>query len=112
MEAAGATQSYGKHSRPSRAEFDGYSNDVLMNEREAAQVCGFSTLTLKHWRLTGSGKGPAAIKVYGSVRYRAGARSGNGCAQRPWRRKHSKTPRPVASGRGIDASDHQTTFTF
>jgi hypothetical protein len=74
MEAASARsiQSVARRSRASRAEFDGYSDDVLMNEREAGPVCGFSPLTLKHWRLTGSGKGPAAIKVHGSVRYRAG----------------------------------------
>jgi hypothetical protein len=74
MEAASArsTQSGARRSKPSRAEFDAYSDDVLMNEREAAEVCGFSPLTLKHWRLTRRGKGPAAVRVYGSVRYRAG----------------------------------------
>ena len=69
---ATSTQNAAKPSSASRADFDGFSDDVLMNERETAEVCGFSPLTLKHWRLTASGKGPAAIRVHSSVRYRAG----------------------------------------
>ena len=52
-----------------RREFDDLSDAVLLTEPEAAGIFGESTLTWKDRRLSGSGKGPAAVFLIGRVRY-------------------------------------------
>jgi predicted DNA-binding transcriptional regulator AlpA len=59
-------------SRRARSDFDGYADSVLLNEREAAAVSGFSHNTLKFWRLTGKEKGPRPVYLHGMVRYEVG----------------------------------------
>jgi hypothetical protein len=58
--------------RRARSDFDDYADSVLLNEREAGAVSGFSHNTLKCWRLTGSTKGPRPVYLHGMVRYEAG----------------------------------------
>jgi predicted DNA-binding transcriptional regulator AlpA len=58
--------------RRARSDFDDYADSVLLNEREAGAVSGFSHNTLKCWRLTGSTKGPRPVYLCGMVRYEAG----------------------------------------
>lgn len=54
-----------------RSEFDTYADFVLLKEIEAGAVLGLSNHTLKHWRLTGSPKGPKATYLHNMVRYEA-----------------------------------------
>jgi hypothetical protein len=58
--------------RRARSEFDSYADTILLNEPEAGAVTGFSPHTLKHWRLTGSTKGPQPTYLLDRVRYTAG----------------------------------------
>ena len=55
-----------------RNDFDGYGNSILLDEWEAAGVCGVSAHTLKFWRSTGKEKGPRAVHLHGMVRYQVG----------------------------------------
>jgi predicted DNA-binding transcriptional regulator AlpA len=54
-----------------RASAAGFNDDILLTEGEAAEVCGFSRHTFKRWRLQELDRGPAALHIHGSVRYRA-----------------------------------------
>ena len=69
-------ESQNKTIRRVRAEFDTYSDSILLTEIEAAGPTGFSHNTLKFWRVNASeekpSKGPTPVFLYGQVRYSAG----------------------------------------
>lgn len=104
--------------RRARSEFDGYADLVLLNEREAGAVSGFSHNTLKFWRLTGSSKGPRAVYLHGTVRYEAGEirRWRNETQARPvddvqpgavaCQEAPASTPRRLRNERGHGGSDN------
>jgi hypothetical protein len=65
-----------------RVNAAGFSDDLLLTEPETAEICGFSHHTLKRWRLQELDRGPAALHIHGSVRYRA-------ATVRDWLRAHA-----------------------
>jgi hypothetical protein len=56
-----------------RAEFDSYSDSIALSEIEASAATGFSSHTLKFWRLSASEekptKGPNPTYFRGTVKY-------------------------------------------
>ena len=54
-----------------RSTFSELADDVLLSEREAAAVAGYTPLTFKRWRQ--DKKGPPWLRLNGGVRYRTKA---------------------------------------